>query len=145
MKKFVSIIAILLMLSLAACSNQDTPCAADNPSNTQTESNTMLDAGVWPVNEYTEGLPVPSGTVGWAMLDTEHENCSISIVDISETDYNDYLELLKQEGFSIIEEVSEEIEGQDYVSIGTLLSNGEKGLSISYIPDNFTIYISFLK
>lgn len=91
------------------------------------------------------GLPVPSGTVGWAMLDTEHENCSISIVDISETDYNDYLELLKQEGFSIIEEVSEEIEGQDYVSIGTLLSNGEKGLSISYIPDNFTIYISFLK
>ena len=89
--------------------------------------------------------PVPSGTVGWAMLDTEHENCSISIVDISETDYNDYLELLKQEGFSIIEEVSEEIEGQDYVSIGTLLSNGEKGLSISYIPDNFTIYISFLK
>ena len=145
MKKFVSIIVILLMLSLAACSNQDTPSAADNPSNTQTESNTMLDAGVWPVNEYTEGLPVPSGTVGWAMLDTEHENCSISIVDISETDYNDYLELLKQEGFSIIEEVSEEIEGQDYVSIGTLLSNGEKGLSISYIPDNFTIYISFLK
>ena len=145
MKKFVSIIAILLMLSLAAWSNQDTPSAADNPSNTQTESNTMLDAGVWPVNEYTEGLPVPSGTVGWAMLDTEHENCSISIVDISETDYNDYLELLKQEGFSIIEEVSEEIEGQDYVSIGTLLSNGEKGLSISYIPDNFTIYISFLK
>lgn len=145
MKKFVSIIAILLMLSLATCSNQDTPSAADNPSNTQTESNTMLDAGVWPVNEYTEGLPVPSGTVGWAMLDTEHENCSISIVDISETDYNDYLELLKQEGFSIIEEVSEEIEGQDYVSIGTLLSNGEKGLSISYIPDNFTIFISFLK
>lgn len=142
MKKFVSIIAILLMLSLTA---QDTPSAAVNPSNTQTESNTMLDAGVWPVNEYTEGLPVPSGTVGWAMLDTEHENCSISIVDISETDYNDYLELLKQEGFSIIEEVSEEIEGQDYVSIGTLLSNGEKGLSISYIPDNFTIYISFLK
>lgn len=79
------------------------------------------------------------------VLYTEHENCSISIVDISETDYNDYLELLKQEGFSIIEEVSEEIEGQDYVSIGTLLSNGEKGLSISYIPDNFTIYISFLK
>ena len=145
MKKFVSIIAILLMLSLAACSNQDTQSAEDNPSNTQTESNTMLDAGVWPVNEYTEGLPVPSGTVGWAMLDTEHENCSISIVDISETDYNDYLELLKQEGFSIIEEVSEEIEGQDYVSIGTLLSNGEKGLSISYIPDNFTIFISFLK
>ena len=82
MKKFVSIIAILLMLSLAACSNQDTSPATDNSSDTQSESITMLDEGVWPVNEYTEGLPVPPGTVGWAMLDTEHKNCSISIVDV---------------------------------------------------------------
>ena len=47
----------------------------------------MLDEGVWPVNEYTEGLPVPSGTVAWAMLDTEHENCSISIVDMKDIRY----------------------------------------------------------
>ena len=143
MKKFVSIIAILLMLSLAACSNKDTPTDTNDPSNTQSESITMLDEGVWPANEYTEGLPVPSGTIAWAMLDTEHENCCISIVDIAESDYNDYMKLLEQEGFSVIEDVSEEIKGQDYVSIGTLLSNGEKGLSISYIPDNLTIYISF--
>ena len=145
MKKFVSIIAILLMFTLTACSNQDTPTGTKNPSNTQSENITMLDDGVWPMNEYTEGLPVPTGTVEWAMLDTEHGNCSISIVNISETEYNDYFELLKQEGFSVIEEVSEKIEGQDYVSIGTLLSNEEKGLSISYIPDNLTIYISLEK
>ena len=144
MKKFISVIMILLMLSLAACTNQDTsPSNTGNTSNTQSENITMLDEGVWPVNEYTEGLPVPPGTVTWAMLDTNHGNCSISIVDISETEYNNYFELLKQEGFSVIEEVSEKIEGQDYVSIGTLLSNEEKGLSISYIPDNLTIYISF--
>ena len=143
MKKFVSIIAVLLILSLVACSNQDTPPTTDNSSNTQSENITMLDEGVWPMNEYTEGLPVPSGTVAWAMLDTEHENCGISIVDINESDYNDYMKLLEQESFSVIEDVSEEIKGQDYVSIGTLLSNGEKGLSISYIPDNFTVYISF--
>ena len=131
------------MLSLAACSNKDTPPDTNDPSNTQSESITMLDEGVWPANEYTEGLPVPSGTIAWAMLDTEHENCCISIVDIAESDYNDYMKLLEQEGFSVIEDVSEEIKGQDYVSIGTLLSNGEKGLSISYIPDNLTIYISF--
>lgn len=145
MKKLVSIIAILLMFSLTACSHQDTPTGTNNPSNTQSENITMLDDGVWPMNEYTEGLPVPTGTVEWAMLDTEHGNCSISIVNISETEYNDYFELLKQEGFSVIEEVSEKIEGQDYVSIGTLLSNEEKGLSISYIPDNLTIYISLEK
>lgn len=143
MKKFVSIIAILLMLSLAACSNQDTPPTTDNSSNTQSESITMLDEGVWPVNEYTEGLPIPSGTVEWAMLDTQSGYCSINIEEMSEAEYNDYMELLKKEGYSVVEEVSEEIKGQNYVSIGTILSNGEKGLSISYIPGNFGIYISF--
>lgn len=143
MKKLLSVIAILLVLTMAACSNQDTPPAdKDHSSDTQSENITMLDEGVWPENEYTEGLPVPPGTVSWAMLDTEHGNCSVSIVDIGETEYNEYMELLKQEGFSIIEEVSEEIEGQNYVSVGTLLSNDEKGLSISYTPGNFVIYIS---
>ena len=97
----------------------------------------------WPANEYTEGLPVAPGTVAWATLDTEHENCNINLTGISENDYNEYMELLNQEGFSVIENVSEEIEGENYVSIGTLLSNDEKWLSISYIPDSLTIYISF--
>ena len=61
----------------------------------------------------------------------------------SENDYNEYMELLNQDGFSVIENVSEEIEGENYVSIGTLLSNDEKWLSISYIPNSLTIYISF--
>ena len=144
MKKFISVIMILLMLSLTACSKQGTtPTGTGNTSNTQSENITMLDEGVWPANEYTEGLPVPPGTVAWALLDTQSGYCSINIEEMSEAEYNDYMDLLKQEGYSVIEEVSEEIKGQDYVSIGTLLSNDEKGLSISYIPDNLTIYISF--
>lgn len=141
MKKLVSVIAVLLILSLAACSGQDTLPAVDNSSSSQSKGITMLDEGVWPVNEYTEGLPIPSGTVAWALLDTEHESCGIGIVDIAESDY-DYMKLLEQEGFSVVENVSEEISGQDYTSIGILLSNGEKGLSISCIPDSLTIYIS---
>ena len=144
MKKLIPILAILLVLSLAACSNQDTTSNnAGTTSNTQSENITMLDEGVWPVNEYTEGLPVPPGTVAWAMLDTQSGYCSINIEEMSEAEYNDYMDLLKQEGYSVIEEVSEDIKGQNYVSIGTILSNGEKGLSISYIPGNFGIYISF--
>ena len=144
MKKLVSVIAIIFLLSLTACSSQGTtPNGTDNTSNTQSENITMLDEGVWPVNEYTEGLPVPPGTVAWAMLDTQSGYCSINIEEMSEAEYNDYMDLLKQEGYSVIEEVSEDIKGQNYVSIGTILSNGEKGLSISYIPGNFGIYISF--
>lgn len=134
------------MIILSACSSQDTPhTTTDANENTQSKSITMLDEGIWPTNTYTDGLPVPAGTVSWATLDTEHENCSISLIDISETDYKDYMELLKQEGFSVIENISEEVKGQDYISVGTLLSNGEKGLSISYIPNSFMIYISFVK
>lgn len=119
------------------------PKDTGDASNSQSEGIIRLDEGEWPVNEYTEGLPVPTGTVAWAMLDTEHGNFSISIAGIDENDYDNYMELLIQEGFSVVENVSEKIKGENYVSVGTLLSNGEKGLSISYIPDNLTIYVSF--
>ncbi len=144
MKKLISAVAILIILALTACSNQTSaPNDNSNASNLLSEGITMLDDGMWPENEYTDGLPVPNGTVAWAMLDTERGNCSINIVDIAENDYNDYMKLLEQEGFLAIEGTSEKIKGQNYVSIGTLLSNGEKYLSISYIPDSLTIYVVF--
>ena len=144
MKKYISVFTIIVMIFLAACSNQNiSSTPTSNESNTQSNSVTKLDEGVWPANEYTEGLPVPSGTVAWATLDTEHENCNINLTGISENDYNEYMEILNQEGFAVIDNVSEEIEGENYVSIRTLLSNEEKWLSISYIPDSLTIYISF--
>ena len=128
MKKLVSVIAVLIILTLTACSNQTlAPNDNGNASNLLSEGITMLDDGMWPENEYTDGLPVPNGTVAWAMLDTERGNCSINIVDIAENDYNDYMKLLEQEGFLAIEGTSEKIKGQNYVSIGTLLSNGEIG------------------
>ena len=73
MKRYISVLVIMLMISLAACSNQNiSSTLTGNESNTQSNSVITLDEGVWPVNEYTEGLPVPSGTVTWATLDTEY-------------------------------------------------------------------------
>lgn len=70
MKKYISVFAIMLMIFLAACSNQNISSApTSNESNTQSNSVTKLEEGVWPANEYTEGLPVPPGTVAWATLD----------------------------------------------------------------------------
>ena len=144
MKKLITVITLLLMLLLTACSGQAAaPNGTDNADSSQPGGITILDEGVWPENEYTEGLPVPTGTVAWAMLDTEHGNCSISIEGIEESAYNDYMALLAQQGFSAIKSVSENIKGQDYVSIGTVLSDNERWLSISYIPGNLSIYISF--
>lgn len=144
MKKLALILLIMFALSLTACSAQgQTPAGVGTAGDA--EDVTLLDAGIWPANEYTEGLPVPAGTISWAMLDRAHQNCGISITDISETEFSSYLALLKQAGFSPVEEVTEEIEGQNYVSIGTLLTDGERGLSISSVPNGFTIYIAFEK
>ena len=111
MKKYISVFAIMLIISLAACSNQNISSAPiSNESNIQSNSITTLDKGIWPVNEYTEGLPIPPGTVAWATLDTEHENCNVNLTGISDDDYSEYMEVLNQEGFSVIENVSEEIE-----------------------------------
>ena len=89
MKKYISVFTIMVMIFLAACSNQNISSApTSNESNTQSNSVTKLEEGVWPANEYTEGLPVPPGTVAWATLDTEHGNCSINLtVDSSFVQY----------------------------------------------------------
>ena len=100
---------------------------------------------VWPANTFTDGLPVPPGTVSWAAIDEAHQSLAVNLTDMSETDYADYMKSLQQAGFSVIEETSEDIKGQDYTSTGVLLSSREKNISISYIPDNFTIYISFME
>lgn len=136
MKKSI-LVFILLLALLTACSNR-TETSVDAPP----QAYTQLDEGVWPVNTYTDGLPVPPGTVAWAMLDAEHKNCSVGIEDIAESEFDDYLNRLKQAGFSVVEDVSEKIKGQDYVSVGAILSNGEKGVSVSYVPGNLAIYIT---
>lgn len=146
MKKAASILLTVLILSLTACSRPDNRLAdAEERDDAQSAAITTLDEGVWPANDYTAGLPEPSGTVAWATLDSRHGYCSVSMADMSETDFHGYLDRLKQAGFSVVKEVSEEIKGQGYVSVGTLMSDGEKWLSISYLPNCFTIYISFKK
>ena len=135
MKKSM-LVFILLLALLTACSNR-TETSVDAPP----QAYTQLDEGVWPVNAYTDGLPVPPGTVAWAMIDAERNHCSVGIEDIAESEFDDYLNRLKQAGFSV-EDVSEKIKGQDYVSVGAILSNGEKGVSVSYVPGNLAIYIT---
>lgn len=138
MKKLVLVAAALFLLSLAACSDSAAPVPSDGDAQTGI---VMLDAGVWPENDYTAGLPVPPGRVAWAMLDPGHESCSISLTDLTENDYRSYRKQLEQAGFTVLEETSEEVRGQAYVSIGTLLSGETVSLSMSYIPGSLTLYL----
>lgn len=144
MKKFfVLTITLLIVFSLVACTAQeDISDTSKETGNSADQGNiTMLEDGVWPDNEYTEGLPIPDGTVAWVMLDSENAYCSINIEDMSQAEYDKYIQALADLGFVEVESVSEEIEGEDYVSVGTIFSDGEKSLSIAYADENFGIYI----
>ena len=134
MKKFTLVFAMLLALALTACAGQSTE-AEDGA-----QSVVMTD--VWPVNECTEGLPVPPGTVVWATADAARGICGVGLTDVAERSCRDYMAALEQAGFFAVEAVSEPVKGEDSVSVGTLLSNGEKGLSVSYVSNQLTIYIS---
>lgn len=139
MKKTILLLAMLLTISLSACSNQDLSPA---PADEGTQPVATLEAGVWPANAYTQGLPVPPGTVAWATLDAEHGNCCVNLTGVGQSEYEEYIEVLQQEGFSAVEGVSEQIQGQEDVSIGTLYLKEDKWISISYLTDSFVIYIS---
>ena len=115
MKKLVLVAAALFLLSLAACSDSAAPVPSDGDAQT--------------------------GRVAWAMLDPGHESCSISLTDLTENDYRSYRKQLEQAGFTVLEETSEEVRGQAYVSIGTLLSGETVSLSMSYIPGSLTLYL----
>lgn len=140
-KAFVIFLSVFLILN-AICS-----CQVTSQDNSVTASNTAvsLAPGVWPQNEYTEGLPSPPGTVSQASLDTEKGYCSIFLTDITDEEYQAYLEKLGQNGFQVVEEVSEEVAGQDYVSIGILVSDGTRGISLSYLPNQLNLYISTMQ
>lgn len=144
MKKLVSSIAVLISIfMLTACSSHlDAQKSNDNSDNaTLPEYITMTQDGIWPDNDYTEGLPVPSGTVEWVILDSEQKICNISITDLNEEGFHEYMQNLSELGFSEVESVSEEIKAEGYVSVGTILSNGTKSISIAYADDKMSIYI----
>ena len=85
MKRFFAIaLCIILVVSFAACSaERPASIKTENSSDTIPDSITFSDDGIWPENEYTQGIPTPPGTIGWVMLDSEKENCSIQIDGIT--------------------------------------------------------------
>lgn len=140
MKKLTLLIALLVMLSLTACT-----FSADKGSDKETthfENVVALEKGVWPENEYTNKLPVPKGTVTWAMIDTENEYCSVSVEELEEDDYKNYMELLYEKGFSVIESTNERIPWQEYGSSNALMFDGEKYISVSYTNCTLVLYIT---
>lgn len=134
MKRLFAIaLCVLLAFSTTACSPKKPGNIHVTPSPDTVPSSILFDAsGKWPENRFTQGLPISSGTVGWVMLDTERSTCGIQVNSISKEQFQTYYSALQNAGFSVIEKVTGSEKGQKFVSIGTLLSNGSKTVSLAY-------------
>jgi hypothetical protein len=145
MKKASGIFLIVaLTVLMAACGDSSiskTEDTANNSGNSLPENFVMLDTGEWPQNEYTANIPQPeSGTLLHGWIDPDKEYCSLTLSGITQAESEQYVKALKEAGFTEVEKVSEEING-DYVSVGTLLTSGDTSVSISYTDDLFGMYI----
>ena len=135
------VLPLLLVLALTACAAPGTP---QETSASPSEGLVVLDEGTWPENIYTEGFTVPPGTVRWAVLDTARGYCGVSLTDLTDDSYRAYMEQLRAEGFSPVKESAEEAGRQRDLSVGALLSDGEKAVSISYASGNLSMYLSLV-
>lgn len=144
MKKLFFILLALLAVLVSVCSCARNDSAADNADDS---GYIVTDDGTWPNNNYTKSLPIPQGKVLRTVEDTANGTFSISLTDLEKADYDSYIAALQDEDFEIVDQVSEEIEGQDYTAYGIVLSgkNGKVGLSISYTPNSMVIYVSVKK
>lgn len=139
MKKICMVLVLWVLILLTACSvNNVSPETSGVPANM-----TKLTQGMWPRNEYTDGVPKPEkGTVVNGWIDSKNEYCYIELANMDEIYPQQYIKSLMEAGFEEAEKVSEQIMGQGYVSVGAVFTNGKKGVSISYMQERMGIYIS---
>lgn len=137
MRKTIAIFLSIMMCFLTACNMRE----SDNGAGINPEAFVILDSKVWPQNEYTEELPVPAGRVNNAYIDSQNKFCFISVGDISETEFDEYIASLKNKGYSETEYVTEKIQREGYTSIGALYSNGTTSISASFADSTMGMYI----
>lgn len=139
-KKLIGIaLCMVLFLGLVACGNSE-KVAEDAPGLGAVEY--VYDV-TWEELEYTAGLPAPTGTINCAMLNEAGQWCGVFMEDVSEAEYNEYMDSLQEQGFQMVTSKSGEVKGQNFVAVGTVLSNGTGGLSVSYADGVLGIYISW--
>ena len=134
MKRFPAIIlCILIVVSLASCSaEKPNDIQIQNSLESFPDSITFTDDEKWPENDFTKDIPTPPGSVSWVILDSENENCSVQIAEITKAQFDAYYKNLLSSGYSEIEKIVEEAKGESYISIGTIISNGSKSISLAY-------------
>ena len=144
MKKYlICLLMVGLLGSMTGCGKQK---PEDIPAIQVTEGlsqDAVLEkSGTWPQNARTEGIPRPVGTVLWSMADSTHRTESIAVRGLAKDDVDGYMDRLQAEGFPEIKRAEPSDSGEKPVSFGTLFSDGERTISLSYADPVLMITVS---
>jgi len=131
MRKILSFIfALLLLVPLTACSvKRPSSIPIKNTDTALPSSLTLSENAAWPENDYTKDLPIPPGSVCWTMTDASHAICGIQLRAISREQFDTYYQTLLDSGFWEIEKVHGK---EKYVSLGSIVSNSNKSISLAF-------------
>ena len=143
MKRIISIVVCVISLVIV------TGCTSKRPPNFSTDNSLSYPPkeisisydGAWPDNEFTFNLPVPDGQINWTMIDSNKESCCVQISEVSEDIFSEFYEKLTDTGFSEITNCDDGKDGEGYISIGTVLSNGDISIAMAYADQTLMIVL----
>lgn len=126
---------IFIMIAVSGCSHISSPAVpVDVDWATTVEPEYVSE---WPDNRFTRYIPEPeSGKIEYIRDYSDYGRYEIVVNDISQSDFDSYIEILKKEGYSNIAQKSNK------VSVGLMLENDEVYLSIAYSEPGFNILIT---
>ncbi len=144
MKKiFAVLLTILLLICVTGCGSKKTAnIPTDRSVSVLPEHLTLEETDAWPESRFTEGIPKPAGAVDWIITDEDSSICGIGICGLDKEHFERFQKDLKAAGFVKISKVEKSESGEEYVSAGTVYSDGNRSVSLAYSVANLMLSIS---
>lgn len=146
-KRMLSLFSAVCFLLCAACGmgtqTLSSSTESADPAQTGSGAAAWVSAKEWPVNEYTQGVPVPPGEAQEMLLDENSGFCAVSLDGVSGEEAESWREELTEAGFRRLAGVEEEVKGtvaSGVVSIGEVYSDGSVFLSVSHTGERMVVY-----
>lgn len=101
------------------------------------ENHIMLEAGEWPENTYTSGIPQPdSGKVVNGWIDPDMNYCYIEMEGVSSGTIENWYDSLLKNDFNEVERMAEEIKNQDYISTNAVLQSSDGNVNMTHLSND---------
>ena len=142
-KRMLSLFAACCLLFCASCAAEPEQTESAALSATGLAAASWTPAEEWPVNAYTEGVPIPPGEVTETLLAESGGFCAVSLDGVSGGEAEAWRGELAEAGFRSLAGVGEDVKGtvpSGTVSVGEVYTDGSVFLSVSHTGERLVIY-----